>query len=155
MKRFSLPRAAVLLAFLIFSSATHLFAADVKSVLKADRQRLDAMLAADAAAVEKALTADCLYVHSYGSAQTKEEFVAAFRKGALAYRKLDYAGEPRVRFFGETTAVITGQMNLEVVNAEGRVLKPTLLLTAVYVLQDGAWKLASYQSTPAATSTPR
>lgn len=121
------------------------------AVLKADRARLDAMLANDANALAKTLTDDCLYVHSYGASQTKEEFISAFRKGALAYKKLDYREKPQVRFYGNDAAVLTGRMDLEVVNEEGRRLKPVLLLTAVYVRDDGQWKLASYQSTTSAS----
>ena len=108
------------------------------------------MIKGDVVALDAALAEDCLYVHSYGAAQTKSEFVAAFRTGALAYRKMEYAGKPQVRFYGNDVAVVTGRMDLEVMNEEGRRLKPALLLTAVYVREGRSWKLASYQSTTAA-----
>lgn len=122
------------------------------AVLRADEARLGAMLAADTAALDDLLTADCLYVHSYGGTQTKAELLAALQSGGMKYRSLRYAAPPSIRLYGGETAVLTGTVQLEVTTPDGKSLKPTLLVTAVYVFQSARWQLASYQSTNAAQS---
>lgn len=120
-----------------------------EAVTLADQARLNAMLAGDTKALDAAMTDDCLYVHSYGKQQTKQEFIAAFKAGELRYRSLRYTEGPTIRVHGGDTALVTGKMEIEVINREGKTLKPTLLVTAVYVRRDAEWRLASYQSTPA------
>lgn len=119
------------------------------AVLRADEVRLYAMIAPDVAALDDMLTADCLYVHSTGATQTKAEFLAALRTGAMKYTVIRYAAPPLVRLYGSETAVLTGTAQVEVTLSDGRTLKPTLLVTALYVVKDGRWQLASYQSTRA------
>lgn len=117
------------------------------AVLRADEARLYAMMASDVGALDDMLTADCLYVHSNGATQTKPEFLGALKSGAMKYASIRYAAPPQVRLYGGETAVLTGTTHVEVALAEGRTVKPTLLVTAVYVVKDGRWQLASYQST--------
>lgn len=119
------------------------------AVLRADEVRLYAMLAPDLAALDDVLTADCLYVHSNGTAQTKAEFLTALRTGAMKYTSIRYVAPPQVRLYGAETAVLTGTMQLEVALPDGREMKLTILATALYVVKNDRWQLASYQSTPA------
>jgi hypothetical protein len=124
---------------------------DLKAaVLRADEARIGAMLAADTRALDGLLTSDCLYVHSYGGTQSKAELLAALKNGAMKYHALRYAAPPAVRLYGNESAVLTGTVQLEVATPDGKLLKPTLLITAVYVFQSDRWQLASYQSTTAA-----
>lgn len=119
------------------------------AVLRADETRIYAMLANDTASLDDMLTDDCLYVHSTGATQTKAEFLAALRTGAMKYTALHYLAPPQVRLYGSEAAVLTGRSQIEVALPDGRTAKPTVLLTAVYVVQHGRWQLASYQSTNA------
>jgi ketosteroid isomerase-like protein len=119
------------------------------AVLRADEARVYAMLAADVGALDDMLTPDCLYVHSNGATQTKAELLAALKGGAMKYTSIRYAAPPRVRLYGPENAVLTGMTLLEVALPDGRTAKPTVLITAVYVVQNDRWQLASYQSTPA------
>jgi uncharacterized protein (TIGR02246 family) len=118
------------------------------TLLRADEARIAAMLSNDLAALDAFLADDCVYVHSNGVAQTKAEFLEALRNGAMRYRAIRYVDVPAVRFFG-SAAVLTGTTEIEVATDDGRTLRPTLLITAVYVRTSGAWALASYQSTAA------
>lgn len=119
------------------------------AVLQADEARVRAMIAADIAALDALLTRDCVYVHSNGSVQTKRALLAALQTGGMRYAAIRYAAPPEIRVYGPDAAVLTGTTHLEVKLADGRTLKPTLLVTAIYVRQDGQWRLASYQSTNA------
>ncbi|MBA4136878.1 MAG: hypothetical protein C0518_06135 [Opitutus sp.] len=117
------------------------------AVLRADEARVYAMLAPDVGALDDMLTADCLYAHSNGSTQTKAEFLDALKSGAMKYAVIRYIAPPQVRLYGTETALLNGTTQIEVALPDGRTAKPTLFITAVYVVKDGRWQLASYQST--------
>jgi len=122
----------------------------VAAILRVDEARLAAMLQPDVAALDELLARDCLYVHSSGWTQTKEELLAALKNGALRYAVLQYNEPPQVRRFGNDTAVLSGKMQLDARPKDRPVVQAVLLVTAVYVRQQDRWRLASYQSTAAA-----
>lgn len=124
------------------------------TVLRADETRIYAMLAADTGALDDMLAPDCVYVHSNGVAQTKAQFLAALKSGQLKYVAVRYTTPPRVRLHGEA-AVLQGAAQIEVVGPDGKTVKPTLLVTAVYAMINDRWQLVSYQSTNAAASPGR
>ncbi len=125
------------------------------AVLRADETRIYAMLAADIGALDDMLAPDCLYVHSNGSVQTKAQLLGALKAGAFKYTSLRYTVPPQVRLYGNETAVLTGPMQIEVVLPDGKTLKPTLVITAVYALLHDRWQLVSYQSTNAPAVSPK
>jgi len=116
------------------------------AVIRADEARVYAMMAPDIGALDDMLTPDCLYVHSTGVVQTKGEFLAALKTGAMRYVSLRYTALPQIRLYGSETAVLTGTMLAEIALPDGSTVKPTLAITAVYVVQGGRWQLASYHS---------
>jgi len=118
------------------------------AVLRADETRLYAMLAADTAALDDLLAPDCVYVHSNGLTQTKAQFLAALKAGQIKYTALRYVAPPQVRLYGEA-AVLQATAQIEVTGPDGKTLKPTLVVTAVYAMVNDRWQLASYQSTNA------
>jgi ketosteroid isomerase-like protein len=109
----------------------------------------------DVAALDDMLTRDCVYVHSTGVVQSKEQFLAALKSGALKYATLRYTAPPQVRLYGNEAAILTGTMQIEVAGPDGKTVKPTLLVTAIYVVQSDRWQLASYQSTNALVPAPK
>ncbi len=119
------------------------------AVLRTDEVRVHAMLGSDVGALGDLMADDCLYVHSNGATQTKAEFLESLRSGAMTYLRIQYEAVPLVRLYGSETAVLTGTTRLEVRRADGSVVQPRVLVTAVYVARAGAWRLASYQSTAA------
>lgn len=124
------------------------------AVLRADETRVYAMLAADTAALDDMLAPDCLYVHSNGATQTKPQFLAALKSGQIKYSALRYVAPPQVRLYGEA-AVLHGTTQIEVAGSDGKTVKPTLLITAVYAMLNDRWQLVSYQSTNAPASPGR
>lgn len=159
------PPLQVLLAFVVFvflSCVAPAFAQRATladglkaAVLRADETRLYAMLGPDIGALDDMLAPDCLYVHSTGAVQTKAQLLHALKTGAFKYAALRYVSPPQVRLYGTESAVLTGTMQLEVQLADGKTLKPTLVVTAVYVVLNDRWQLASYQSTNAPAPTPK
>jgi len=121
------------------------------AVLRCDEARAYATVAANTLALEDQLHDDCLYSHANGRTQTKKEFIAALASGELHYNVLRYLGVPTVRLFGGDTAIVTGRAHLEAAAKGGGALNQDIIYTAVYVIVDAQWKLASYHS----TITPR
>ena len=120
------------------------------SVMRAEETRLYALTSGTISALHEMMTPDCTYVHSNGRAQTKAEFLAALTSGALRYQVFQWTEPPAVRLYGGDVAVLSGRAHIEATTKATGETKFDVLYTAVYVVVDAEWKLASYQSTVAA-----
>ena len=120
------------------------------SVVRTEETRLYALTSGTIPALHEMMTPDCTYVHSNGRAQTKAEFLAALTSGALRYQVLQWTEPPAVRLYGGDVAVLSGRAHIEATTKATGETKFDVLYTAVYVVVDAEWKLASYQSTVAA-----
>ena len=120
------------------------------SVIRIEETRLYALTSATTPALEEMMTADCTYVHSNGRAQSKKEFLHALETGALSYQVFRWLEPPTVRLFGGDFAILTAKAHIEATTKAAGEAKFAVLYTAVYVVKDAEWKLASYQSTVAA-----
>jgi len=119
------------------------------AVLRCDEARAYATVSANTLALEDQLHDDCLYTHASGRTQTKKEFIAALAAGDLRYATMRYLKIPTVRLFGGDTAIVTGRVHVEATAKTGGPINQDLVYTAVYVIVDAQWKLASYHSTVA------
>ena len=120
------------------------------SVVRTEETRLYALTSGTIPALHEMMTADFAYVHSNGRAQTKAEFLAALTSGALRYQVFQWTEPPAVRLYGGDVAVLSGRAHIEATTKATGETKFDVLYTAVYVVVDAEWKLASYQSTVAA-----
>ena len=120
------------------------------SVVRAEETRIYALTSGTIPALHEMMTADCVYVHSNGRAQTKAEFLAALTSGALSYQVFQWTQPATVRLYGGDVAVLSGRAHIEATTKATGVVKFNVLYTAVYVVVDAEWKLASYHSTAAA-----
>ena len=120
------------------------------AVLRIDEVRAYATVEANALALEDQLHDDCRYVHANGRTQTKKEVVAALASGELHYSVMRYLAVPTVRLFGGDTAIVTGRVHVEATMKGGGAVNNDFAYTAVYVIVDAQWKLASYHSSIAA-----
>jgi uncharacterized protein (TIGR02246 family) len=106
---------------------------------------LDAIAAGDTELFERNLTDDAMLIFpGAGNTYTKQQCVAAMG-GHAPYLKYDVA-DPRIVHMGESTAVLTHHATI--MNAADEKPK-SIVVTTVLVLQDGAWRLALHQWTPA------
>jgi uncharacterized protein (TIGR02246 family) len=119
------------------------------AVLRIDEVRAYATVTANTLALEDQLHDNCLYVHANGRTQTRKEFIAALASGDLHYAVMRYLSVPTVRLFGGDTAIVTGRVHVEATMKTGGSVNQDLVYTAVYVIVDAQWKLASYHSTVA------
>jgi len=119
-------------------------AADLDAVLAAEDARFAAMVAADPQAMGRWFADDLLYVHSTGVVEDREQLIAT-----ITGRKLQYlAIEPsrrRVVLQGADAALVHGVAEIKA-RAGDKALVFSARYLAVYVLEDGAWRLRAWQS---------
>lgn len=86
---------------------------------------------------------EAVFVHM-GGAMNKEQELGTIRSGGIHYKHADIQ-ETSVRFVGNT-AVILDRIRLTAVVGGNEVVNP-FMVTEVYVLLEGKWKLASLSFT--------
>jgi len=133
-----------LLLFALSAAAFAQFGAD-KQVIDVDREWAQATTKADAAALDKILHDELIYIHSNGEADTKAQFIDNLKSGKRQYLSIDLH-HPRVRVFGNA-AVITSHAKIQTSMA-GKPGEPVMLaFLHTYVKDKGAWRLVAHQST--------
>lgn len=134
MKGIVIGMAAVLLC-------AHVAAADTQQDVVALAQRfITAQKTCNTAELNKIVTDDMQFIHMAGNTQDKTAFVAGVGACALSNLTLDVT---KVRLYGDNTAIVQGTQVHTLKNG----MSGTLIVSQVYVKQNGAWKFASHQST--------
>src|SRR5918993_2502875 len=80
----------------------------VDVVRAAEAQRIQALLAADFATVDRLLADELTYTHSNAKREHKAAYLEPFLSGRTRYQRLE-PSEMSVRVYGET-AILTGRM---------------------------------------------
>src|SRR5438105_3369289 len=106
-------------------------------------QRFQAMVAADAAALDKLLNDGLVYTHSSGSVDTKASLIESITT-RRQYQGIERPKE-EIRLFGDT-AVVAGQARINLGGANPRTLN--LRYTDVWVKGANGWQMVAWQSTP-------
>lgn len=114
------------------------------AVLAAEDARFAAMVAADAAALERLLAADLVYAHSTGLVQDRAQLKATIADGRTRYISITPAGREIVAL-GPESAFVHGRGRFQVAAGDDRMDMQVRYL-AVYVLRDGRWQLQAWQS---------
>ena len=113
------------------------------SLRAGDKGWATAYAACDVKAWDALLGKDVSFIHNNGMIDDKAKQMASVK--ACMIGSLQSAVNS-VRFYGDNTAVVLGNMQGTV---KGRDFRFDLLYTRVYVKQGGAWTLVSHQSTDA------
>ena len=114
-----------------------------QDALAAQKQFIAAYKTCNVPELNKLITGDMQFIHVGGNTQDKAQFVAAVGGCSLSNLALEVS---KVRLYGDT-AIIQGTQTHTGKNGTSG----TLIVSQVYVKQNGAWKFASHQSTaPAA-----
>jgi hypothetical protein len=117
-----------------------------QQVLQAEKDRFDAMIKGDRAALEKLLADDLTYTHSTALLETKEQFIKSVTSGNIDYVSIvPSASDSKVRINGNT-AILTGLAAVNVIDT-GKDRKIRIRYTTVYTNRGGAWLLSAWQST--------
>lgn len=104
-----------------------------------------AMQRGDAEAMADLMAEDCLYIHSFGTRDTKASYLDRVRDGFFVYHRVDTT-QDRIILRGDV-AIVTGTMT-GVVTAGGIERRLNNVRTSVWAKEGGGWKLALFQPTP-------
>ena len=146
MTRFAIPLLALPLALALIAGCQTLQPApDLAEVEAVERERFQAWVKGDVAAMQPLLADDLLYCHSSGQCQNKEEIVASIRSNESDYQKLDVV-YLKPRAMGGGAVLINGKVDIVVVDSGGT-KQFQAVYTDAYVKRNGRWQLVSWQST--------
>lgn len=121
--------------------------ADLTTVIKAtEMARCAAMLANDNVALAALLDPRLQFHHATGAVDDKGAYMAKMATGRIQYVGINWS-EEKVIALGHNAAVLTGRMNTDV-RVEGVDKALINRVTAVWCLNDGAWQMLVFQSTP-------
>lgn len=110
-----------------------------ESILRLERETMDAIRAKDAKALERVLTSDFVY-RTPGAELSRAEFLQ--NVASLPGRILSVEGsELRVNVYGDT-AVLTGVQRSRVRTDGGVEHASTVAFTDIFVKQGGRWRLS-------------
>lgn len=135
----------IVIGFAAVVLSANLAWADTQQDVVALAQRfIDAQKTCNVAELNKIVADDMQFIHVGGNTQDRSAFVAGVGGCALSNLTLDVT---KVRVYGDATAIVQGTQVHTLKNGTSG----TLIVSQVYVKQNGAWKFASHQSTaPAA-----
>jgi len=117
-------------------------------VRAAERQRFEAMVRQDVAALDTLLDEDLTYVHTDGEMQSKSELIELIRSRRLVYESIE-PSEVHVRVY-DGVAIATGLSQMRVRSATG-VSSFLIRFTEAYVHREGRWLLAAWEATRVST----
>ena len=114
------------------------------AVLAAEDARFAAMVAGDDEAMRRAFSPDLAYVHSTGRVESRDQLIETIRSGRLRYEAVEPL-ERDVGFPDSGTAVVRGRAHVRA-RAGDAPVDMHLRYLAVYVREEGAWRLRDWQS---------
>lgn len=135
----------ILLAVLALAGA--LSAETKKDIVALDQAWRQAILAKDAAALEKMLADDLVYGHATGIVDTKATYIAKVTSGKQLYKTLEQR-KVTVNLYG-TSALTHSWMHVTGVNQDGP-FDDKVMLIHFWVKQTGTWRLVGHQTTKVA-----
>jgi Domain of unknown function (DUF4440) len=115
-----------------------------QELLKAEKDRFEAMVKGDAGALEKLLGPELSYTHSNAQVQDRVGFIGDIRSKAIRYLSIE-PNDIHVTVFG-TTAVVTGSAAVHVIQ-NGNDLTIKIRYTNMHVNRRGEWQMVAWQAT--------
>lgn len=115
-------------------------------VLALEERRRQAMLAADLPTLQELLAEDLSYVHSSGSPDNKESYLAKLSGGNLKYLSVDLRSL-QVQLLPQA-AVVTGRMSAVINMNDQRKNIESVFMTVWSCDSNGVWRLHAHQGTP-------
>ena len=122
---------------------------DIPNAIKAaEKARCAAMLENDNGALSALLDPRLQFHHATGAVDDKDAYMAKMAAGRIEYVGIIWS-EDNVITLADNAAVLTGRMNTDV-RVDGVDKALVNRVTAVWSLNDGAWQMLVFQSTPIA-----
>lgn len=111
----------------------------VEEILKMEKARTDAILAADGPAMQKLFDDDLVYIHSSGRLDTKTSYIDNLVTGAAAYKAFAFSNV-KVRVYGDC-AIVSGDAIVDATKS-----RLDLRFTNVWSKSSGAWRNVHWHS---------
>ena len=109
------------------------------AVLAAQNTWMRAFAGCSANDMAAVVTDDMVFMHSAGNADDRPQFLTYVSQCTIT----GLTGEnQKVRVYGDDAAVATGKIVFKTKGGDG-----TMIVTQVWVKQDGTWRMASHQTT--------
>lgn len=118
----------------------------IRELTQRERERRDALVNDDMAALADLVTDDLVHVHTTGNVQSKAELLD-HAGGFLRFLEVE-RGPLTIRRIGENAAVMTGAMTNTVKRRDvDECVTVRAFVTQVWVRQDTNWRAASFHAT--------
>ena len=111
-----------------------------QAIRQLDKERIQAQISADAAALDRIYADDFIGVGPSGTVRNKSQVIADFTSGNLKFQSIT-TDEVQVRVY-ENTAVETG-LSTMVGQDKGKVVPRDTRFTRVWIRQQGRWRLVA------------
>ena len=127
-------------------------ASETARIEQLERDRQDAFVRGDIAALDRATADDYTTINGAGKLSTKPQMMANLRAGKTRVRSVTLS-DMKARIYGNT-AVLTG--DYRDVNVRDGVTREThALFTRVFVKTNGVWQAVAYEQTPVVEKTEK
>ena len=117
-----------------------------QQVRQAEKDRFAAMVKVDEAALNRLLADDLTYAHSSALFQTKAEFIADLKSGAIKYVSVTPSeSDIKVRVHGDM-AIVNGVAAVHVID-HGKDVSFKIRYTDVHSNRAGSWQMVAWEAT--------
>jgi ketosteroid isomerase-like protein len=116
-----------------------------EDVARIDAAFFEAMQCCDADSMGALMAEDCVYIHSFGTRDSKPSYLEKVRGGFFVYHRVDVTRE-RIITRGDV-AVVVGTMS-GTVTAGGVDRRLNNVRSSVWAREGDGWKLVLFQPTP-------
>lgn len=116
-----------------------------QAIRQLDKERIQAQIGADAAALDRIYAEDFIGVGPSGTVRTKPQVIADFTSRDLKFQSIT-TDEVHVRVY-ENTAVETG-LSTMAGQDKGKAVPRDVRFTRVWVMQQGRWRLVANHYSP-------
>ena len=131
-----------LFAFVISASAQN--AKIEQAIIQLEKEWVEALVKADAAALERIYSDSLTYTHSSALTDSKASYIANLKTGKTKYESLERE-EVKVRVYGNT-ALHTSKTNIKLVT-NGQPSAFSVKMLHVYVKEGKNWRMVAHQTT--------
>ncbi|MBI4909762.1 MAG: nuclear transport factor 2 family protein [Acidobacteria bacterium] len=129
---------------LCFVMALGLAFAAEQTLEEAEKAWATSITKRDFALMDKVLSPDLVYTHATGVVDSKQSYMADQKKGDRRYEAVTHMNM-KAKQYGNA-GVVTARMRMQGKNSSGP-FDDTVLLTHVWIKQDGMWRLVAHQTT--------
>ncbi len=116
----------------------------IKTIKEIETARIEATINADAAALEKIMDDELVWIHATGRIDSKESWLQKVKSGTVKYIKME-SSDTRYRVYGDAV-VVTGRGVTAFINKDGE-KSSNICYTTIYVKHNNSWKNVSMQVT--------